>query len=205
MELTELNEGNDLVSIQRYPFSHYKKKLLQKKDNKVNEIGRLESIHMIILGWKLLQQTQVCRPSPAIPCVSVMIHSFKNFPFNFTSSLFFYQQLPFLLKNICLCFTDIIKVIILYWSVSNACPFPLECRIQRWSLHCSMLICNCEAYDLGNHRHRLLGGSEVKKLPAQLETQIWSQGQEDPLEEGMATHSNILAWETSWREEPGEL
>ena len=84
-----------------------------------------------------------------------MIHSFKNFPFNFTSSLFFYQQLPFLLKNICLWFTDIIKVITLYWSFSNACPFPLECRIQRWSLHCSMLICNCKAYDLGNHRHRL--------------------------------------------------
>ena len=27
------------------------------------------------------------------------------------------------------------------------------------------------------------------------ETQVWSLGQEDPLEEGMATHSNILAWE----------
>ena len=49
------------------------------------------------------------------------------------------------------------------------------------------------------------GGSEVKKLPAKLETQVWSQGQEDPLEEGMATHSSILAWEIPWREEPGEL
>ena len=30
-------------------------------------------------------------------------------------------------------------------------------------------------------------------------------GQEDPLEEGMATHSNILAWRIPWTEEPGEL
>ena len=28
-------------------------------------------------------------------------------------------------------------------------------------------------------------------------------GQEDPLEEGMATHSSILAWRIPWREEPG--
>ena len=30
-------------------------------------------------------------------------------------------------------------------------------------------------------------------------------GQEDPLEEGMATHSSILAWRIPWTEEPGEL
>ena len=30
-------------------------------------------------------------------------------------------------------------------------------------------------------------------------------GQEDPLEEEMATHSSILAWEISWTEEPGGL
>ena len=29
--------------------------------------------------------------------------------------------------------------------------------------------------------------------------------QEDPLEEGMATHSSILAWRISWTEEPGRL
>ena len=32
--------------------------------------------------------------------------------------------------------------------------------------------------------------------------QIQSLGQEDPLEEGMATHSSILAWRIPWREEP---
>jgi len=34
----------------------------------------------------------------------------------------------------------------------------------------------------------------VKKLPAMQETWVQSQGQEDPLEKEMATHSNILAW-----------
>ena len=34
---------------------------------------------------------------------------------------------------------------------------------------------------------------------------VWSLGWEDPLEEGMATHSSILAWRISWAEEPGRL
>ena len=34
----------------------------------------------------------------------------------------------------------------------------------------------------------------VKNLPAMLETWVRSLGWEDPLEEGMATHSSILAW-----------
>ena len=37
------------------------------------------------------------------------------------------------------------------------------------------------------------------------ETQVQSLGQEDPLEEEMATHCSILAWEISWTEEPGKL
>ena len=35
----------------------------------------------------------------------------------------------------------------------------------------------------------------VKHLPAMQETQVLSLGQEDPLEEEMATHSSIPAWE----------
>ena len=37
----------------------------------------------------------------------------------------------------------------------------------------------------------------VRDLPAMQETQVQFLGQEDPLEEGMATHSSILAWEVS--------
>ena len=34
---------------------------------------------------------------------------------------------------------------------------------------------------------------------------VWSLGQEDALEKEKATHSNILAWEIPWTEEPGKL
>ena len=37
------------------------------------------------------------------------------------------------------------------------------------------------------------------------EIQVQSLGQEDPLEEEIATHSNILAWRIPWMEEPGRL
>ena len=42
----------------------------------------------------------------------------------------------------------------------------------------------------------------VKNFLAILETQVQSLGQEDPLEEGMATHSSILAWRIPWTEGP---
>ena len=45
----------------------------------------------------------------------------------------------------------------------------------------------------------------VKNLPAMQETQVQPLGQEDPLDEGIATHSSILAWRTPWTEEPGGL
>ena len=44
----------------------------------------------------------------------------------------------------------------------------------------------------------------VKNLPAVQETQI-QEGQEDPLERRMATHSSILAWKISWTEKPSGL
>ena len=45
----------------------------------------------------------------------------------------------------------------------------------------------------------------VKNLPAVLETQVRFQGQEDPLETGMATHLSILAWKRGawWAVVPG--
>ena len=45
----------------------------------------------------------------------------------------------------------------------------------------------------------------VKNLPAMQETWVQSQGREDPLEKGMATHSTILAWIIPWTEELGGL
>ena len=52
------------------------------------------------------------------------------------------------------------------------------------------------------------GGTVVKNcLPmrAMQEMQVGSQGQEDPLEEGMEAQSSILAWTSSWTEEPSRL
>ena len=49
---------------------------------------------------------------------------------------------------------------------------------------------------------------QIKNLPAMQETQemrVQSLGQQDPLEEEMATHSSILAWEIPWTEELGGL
>ena len=47
----------------------------------------------------------------------------------------------------------------------------------------------------------------VKNLPMQetSETQVRSLGQEEPLEEEMATHSSILVWKIPWTEESGGL
>ena len=46
---------------------------------------------------------------------------------------------------------------------------------------------------------------QVKNLPGKQESQVRSLGWEDPLEEGMATHSSIRAWRIPWTEEPGWL
>ena len=51
------------------------------------------------------------------------------------------------------------------------------------------------------------GGSVVKeptRLPTQA-MQVRCLGQEDPLEEGMVTHSSVLAWRSPWTQEPGRL
>ena len=51
----------------------------------------------------------------------------------------------------------------------------------------------------------------IKNLPASageardIGSILRSLGQEDPLEEGIATHSSILAWRIPWTEEPGRL
>ena len=48
----------------------------------------------------------------------------------------------------------------------------------------------------------------VKNLPANagdIETWVQSLGQKDPLEEGMATRSTVLAWRVPWTEELGGL
>ena len=54
---------------------------------------------------------------------------------------------------------------------------------------------------------RYLSTKNAEPLPIQetKETQVWSLGQEYPLEQGMATRSSIIAWEIPWTEKPGRL
>ena len=56
------------------------------------------------------------------------------------------------------------------------------------------------------HRHSFLGFLDSgKQFPAMQETWVRPLGQEDPMEEGMATHSSIFAWEIPWTGETGGL
>ena len=50
-----------------------------------------------------------------------------------------------------------------------------------------------------------LGAQRIKNLLAVQETWVQFLGQEDPLENEMATHSSILAWKIAWTEQPGRL
>ena len=45
----------------------------------------------------------------------------------------------------------------------------------------------------------------VKNPPAMQEIRVQSLGRKDPLEESVATHSNILAWRIPWAKKPGGL
>ena len=51
----------------------------------------------------------------------------------------------------------------------------------------------------------LPGDLAVKNMPAKQQMKFQSLGQKDPPEKEMATHSNILAWEIPWTEDPGRL
>ena len=50
-----------------------------------------------------------------------------------------------------------------------------------------------------------LVAQRVEHLPAMWETQVRSLGQEDPLEQEMATHCSSRTWKVPWTEEPGEI
>ena len=50
-----------------------------------------------------------------------------------------------------------------------------------------------------------LGGSDDKESACNAEDMGSILGSEDPLENGMATHSSIFAWRIPWTEEPGRL
>ena len=87
-------------------------------------------------------------------------------------------------------------------------PFPASCVAPCLSLTFSELppprLFSCT---LPSKKHTDLGfpgGSVVKNLSAVQETWVQPLGGEDPLEEAMAPHSRVLAWETPWTEDLGD-
>jgi len=83
-----------------------------------------------------------------------------------------------------------------------------------WLISLSRIIhsCHCKWQDFFNDWiifHYICKASlvaqTVKNLPAMQEIQVQPLGPEEPLEEGMASHSSILAWRIPWAEEPGGL
>ena len=71
-------------------------------------------------------------------------------------------------------------------------------RIMPWKLRYSLMVLEVPS-------QVALMVKNLSAMQEMQETQVWSMGQEDPLEEEMATHSSILAWEIPWTEEPDEL
>ena len=63
----------------------------------------------------------------------------------------------------------------------------------------------CKHVENKKRNHLSLGVQMVKHLPAMRDTLVRSLGWEDPLEEGMATHSSMIAWRIPGTVEPGGL
>ena len=60
---------------------------------------------------------------------------------------------------------------------------------------------NTQAFQVAQWVKNLPGGKKKKNLSGMQETWVWFLGQEDPLEQGMAIHSRILAWRIPWTQE----
>ena len=98
------------------------------------------------------------------------------------------------------------------WLINNSL---VHCEVTGWSEGLTLSILSCQgdwgphtpSYQLVNFFHlvRVLVAQTVKNPPAIWETWVQSMGQEDPLKNGMATHSSILAWRIPWTEEPGRI
>ena len=92
---------------------------------------------------------------------------------------------------LCIIFSVLVSQISSVQTQSRAC-YP--CPTARIASH----------FPLSHLLEGFPGGSVVKNPPAKQEMWVWSLGQEDPGKK-MGIHSNILAWEIPWTEEPGGL
>ena len=117
---------------------------------------------------------------------------------------FFFLSYPHVLPSVITCFTYSLHLVLIYslfrWVFPDLSTItqlhPLS-KIHPVSLQLLAL-------DLLYAIYPSLVAQMVKNLPTVRETQVWSLGQEDPLEKEVTTHSSILA-EKPWMEEPGRL
>ena len=89
---------------------------------------------------------------------------------------------------------------------AGGAPLPAPAPIKRFT--CLHLPAHSHVVGITSPHVQMISfpsGSEGKESTCNLETQVRSLGWEDPLEEGMATHSSVLAWRIPWTEEPGGL
>ena len=84
------------------------------------------------------------------------------------------------------------------WMLNLSNAFSTSVEIITWFL-------SERGFPCASDGNALKGAQMLKNSPAIQETQVQSLGQEDLLEKGMATHSNILTWRFPWTEEPGGL
>ena len=116
------------------------------------------------------------------PRVLLLFPGNKNNIFAFKSMIFSFLSLFFFFRN---------------WKTSRTVFIYISILMDK-SEQC---ILNSTIYSF----RASLEAQMIRNLPAMWETQVWSMGWEDPLEEGMATHSRILAWRIPGTEEPAEL
>ena len=105
------------------------------------------------------------------------------------------------------------SLILLYLSMLQKCSLKqnhisTNCAGEFPFFTSSPALTVCRFFDDDHSDLGFPGGSSSKEpacLCRKFETLVRSLGQEDPMEKEMATYSSILAWEISWREEPGRL
>ena len=96
-------------------------------------------------------------------------------------------------------------------SMLDFCPLlSKKCKKKKnkkpWNVEKDVWTFNISNLVLGSIcKEVTLVSQTVKNLPAMRETQVWSVGQDDPMEKEVAIHSSILAWEIPWTKEPGCL
>ena len=156
-----------------------------------------------LLHWQVgsLPLASPGKPERSQASVSKCIHRSKELSLEkgevLIHKVFLTLYLELKLRVLSLC-----KIIYLPWSQSS---YLSSVRRRRWwPCQLSQWV-ETDQIAPGIQKPGFPGGLMAKNPPAMQELQetgIWALGQEDPLEEGMATHSSILAWRIPWTVEP---